>query len=103
MAQLTTPKLDAKIRLFQDEEGKLLAFADLVIEGSFVITGIKVMMGEAKDDKPGGPFIGFPSRKGTGLHEGKYFDIAHPVTAEAYQEAKRTVLEAYHKARRGAA
>jgi len=103
MAQLTVPKLDARVRLFQDEEGKLLAFADLVIDGSFIITGIRVMMGEPKDDKPGGPFIAFPSRKGTGTHEGKYFDIAHPITAEAFQEARRTVLEAYRKARAGSA
>lgn len=98
------PKLKATVRLYSGEgDGSLLAFADLTIADAFVIKGIKVLKGEAHGDKPAGPFIGFPSRKGKGAKGDEYFDIAHPITSEAYHAVRDTVLRAYEKAARGAA
>ena len=91
------PKLEAKVRLYRAEGGEtqLLGFADLLIAESFVIKGLRIMMSKPREDKPGGPFISFPSRKGTGASEDKYFEVAHPVTAEARAAVKELVLNAY--------
>lgn len=91
------PKLDVRIRLYRAESGEtqLLGFADLLIADAFVIKGIRIMLSKPKEDKPGGPFISFPSRKGTGASEDKYFEVAHPVTAEARAAVKELVLNAY--------
>jgi len=91
------PTLETKIRLYHEVSGQreLLAFADLVIGGAFVIKGLRVLMGKPKDDKPGGPFVAFPSRRGTGASQDKYFEIAHPITAQARQAARDLILQAY--------
>lgn len=94
------PTLETKVRLFKDagkEDTNLLAFADLVIAGAFVITGIKVLMSKAKDDKPGAPFVAFPSRRGTGPSRDRFFEVAHPITAEARQAARDLVMAAYEE------
>ena len=93
----TTPKLEAKVRLYHDVHGRaeLLGFADLSIAESFVIKGIRIVV--SKEEGSGGdPFISFPSRKGS--EAGKYFDIAHPISSEAHQRAKETIMEAYKEA-----
>jgi DNA-binding cell septation regulator SpoVG len=77
--------MTAHVRLYKNESesSNLLGVAELVIAEAFVIRGIRILMGEASGDRPAGPFIGFPARKGTGKLEDRYFDIAHPITAEA--------------------
>ena len=75
-----------------------LVFAEVVIAGSFVIKGVRIVMGKPKDDKPGGPFISFPAQKGKGAAADKYFELAHPVTAEARKAVQECVLRAYAKA-----
>ena len=93
------PKLEAKVRLYHDAEGdrELLGFADLVIAGAFVIKSIRIMMGKPREERPGGPFISFPSRKGSGSAHDKYFEVAHPITAEARAAVKEVVLKAYEE------
>jgi stage V sporulation protein G len=95
------PKLETTVKLYRDAGGggsDLLAFAEIVIAGSFVIKGVRILMGKAKDDKPGGPFISFPARQGKGTSADKWFEIAHPITAEARQAVQDCVLRAYAKA-----
>ncbi len=100
----TVPSLETKVRLFHDAsrpDSNLLGFADLTIGGAFVIKGIRIMMGVPKDQKPGAPFISFPARKGSGETGDKWFDIAHPISADAYHAARESVLRAYASAARG--
>ena len=94
------PQLEATVKLYQESGGAsdLLGFADVVIAGAFVIKGVRIIMGKPKDDKPGGPFISFPAKKGNGAASDKYFEIAHPITAEARKAAQDLVLRAYAKA-----
>jgi DNA-binding cell septation regulator SpoVG len=102
----TLPSLDAKVRLFHDPsrpESNLLGFADLTIGGAFVVKGIRILMGQPKDDKPAAPFISFPAKRGAGDTQDKWYDIAHPVTSEAYQAVRESVLKAYERASRGRA
>ena len=101
MSQEAMPSLDVKVRVFhgtKQNEQNLLGFADVTIGGHFVIRGVRVLMGAPKDDKPGAPFISFPAKKGTGETRDKWFDIAHPVTSEAYLACREAVLRAYAEA-----
>jgi stage V sporulation protein G len=59
---------------------RLRAFATITIDDSFVVTGLKVIAGE-----DGRLFTAMPSRK---CPNGKFQDIAHPITTEA-----RTLIE----------
>ena len=94
------PKMDARVRPFDDVSGrptKLLAFAELVIADAFVIKGIRVLKREeAGNDEP---FVVFPAEKGKGAAQDRWFDVAHPVTAEARSAAIALVLERYRQVR----
>ena len=91
------PRLETRIKLYHDvnDRRELLGFADLTVGGAFVIRGIAIMMGKPKEDRPAAPFLSFPSRKGTGASADKYFEIAHPITADARRAAREAVLAAY--------
>lgn len=95
------PKLESKVKLYHAENGnaETLGFADVVIADSFVIKGVRIL----RSKESGVPFISFPARKGTGAQEGKFFDIAHPITAQARAAVHDAVLAAYEKAVGGTA
>ncbi|MDE2143360.1 MAG: septation protein SpoVG family protein [Elusimicrobia bacterium] len=96
---MNMPKLDARVRPFADTSGrptKLLAFAELTIADAFVIKGIRVLKrDEAGEDEP---FVVFPAEKGKGATQDRWFDVAHPVTAEARAAATALVLERWRQA-----
>ncbi len=102
--EMMLPKLDARVRPFEDSSGrptKLLAFAELTIADAFVIKGIRVLKrAEAGEDEP---FVVFPAEKGKGAAADRWFDVAHPVSAEARAAASAIVLEAYRRAGEAAA
>lgn len=78
-------KLEARItRMVGDE--KLKAYASVVIDDAFIITGIKVI--EGTEHK----FISMPARKNK---NGTYYDICFPITREFRQEITEAVLNAY--------
>ena len=98
----TLPALSVRIRPFEDASGrstKLLAFVELTIAGAFVIKGIRIM----KRDEPGeeGPFVVFPAEKGKGAAQDRWFDVAHPVTAEARAATVEAILAQFAKAKAG--
>ncbi len=90
------PSLEAKIRPARDTSGRparLLAFAELTIAGCFIIKGIRIL-----SKKPGEPFVVFPAeRRGSDGPNSpqEWFDIAHPLTAEARGAAIRLILSEY--------
>ena len=93
------PKLEARVRPYQDTSDrptKLMAFAELMIADAFVIKGIRVL----KKLEPGNdePFVVFPAEKGKGAATDRWFDLAHPVTAEARSAAIGLILERYRQA-----
>ncbi|HEY8393732.1 MAG TPA: SpoVG family protein [Thermaerobacter sp.] len=69
--------------------GRMRAFASVVFDGSFVVHELKVVEGSE-----GRMFVAFPSKRAA---SGEYFDIAHPITAEAREHIQRVVLAAYHE------
>jgi stage V sporulation protein G len=68
---------------------KLKAFADLVIENSFVVHGLKVI------DTARGLLVAMPSIKVGDEH----LDIFHPITREAREGMANAVLSAYEEHR----
>ena len=97
----SVPPLETTVKLYRDAAGAgtdLLGFADVVIAGSFIIKGIRILMSKAKEDKPARPFLSFPAKKGNGAASDKWFEIAHPVTAEARKAVQECVLGAYERA-----
>ncbi|PIR16057.1 MAG: hypothetical protein COV48_10985 [Elusimicrobia bacterium CG11_big_fil_rev_8_21_14_0_20_64_6] len=97
------PKLDARVRPYQDPSDrptKLMAFAELMIADAFVIKGIRIL----KKAEPGSddPFVVFPAERGKGSAADRWFDLAHPVTAEARTAAIGLILEKYRQAGPGA-
>ena len=102
--QAGMPDLQSRIKLCRIARGQreLLGFADLTIGGAFVIKDICIVRVLREGEEAGEPFVAFPSKKGTGAGEGKYFDVAHPITAEARQKAMEVILSAYYEAERSA-
>ena len=78
------------VRIFpRNGHPNLRAFASLVLDGSFAVKDIKVVEGER------GLFVSMPSRR---LQNGKYLDVAHPITREMRDLVQARVLEAYRTA-----
>lgn len=99
----TLPKLDARVRPYQDgsdKTTKLLAFAELLIADSFVIRNIRILKKEEAGNEE--PFVVFPAEKGKGAAADRWFDVAHPTTAEARTAAIAVILERYRQACRAA-
>ena len=69
----------------QSEDDKLKAFANVTIDDSICITGLRIVKSEK------GLFVGMPSRK---VGE-EYKDVVFPVTKEARAYLHGTVLKAY--------
>jgi DNA-binding cell septation regulator SpoVG len=102
MKQNQTPQLNAKIRMYPAQgKGKadLLGFADLTIGGAFVIKSIRIM--QINPERAGGeisdPFISFPSRRVAAEGEDRYFNVAHPITSDAYRAAVDLILAKYQE------
>lgn len=80
---------DVRIRIVNQQEGKLKAVASLVIDGCFAVHDIKIVEGE------GGVFVAMPSRK---TPDGEYKDIVHPINTKTRELFKERVIEAYRSA-----
>lgn len=70
-------------------EGKLKAFASITIDNGFVVSGLKVV--EGNDNCL---FVAMPSNKGK---DGKYYDIAFPLSKELREEIDDIVIDAYRE------
>jgi stage V sporulation protein G len=76
-------------RLYRfDGDGRLKAFADVSFGGSFVIKGLRVVQGDK------GLFVGMPCEQGK---DGKWYNVAYPITKEMRQELTEAVLTAYNE------
>lgn len=82
---------DVKIRKIQGTEDgvKIRAYADITLEESLVIHGVKVVEG-AK-----GVFVAMPSRK---VYSGEFKDIVHPITEKLREEISKSVMEKFQEA-----
>ena len=75
---------DVRVRLAKsEEEVKLRAYADITIDDSFVVHGLKVIEGK------NGIFVAMPSRK---MPNGEFKDVAHPITTEVRTAINEAVI-----------
>lgn len=78
-----------EVRLIRfGNESKLKAMASITIDGAFVVKGLRVIEGK------NGIFVAMPSRQ---VSEGRYEDIAFPITAEAREMVIKAVLDKYNE------
>lgn len=79
-----------EIKIFKIEpRGALLGYANIILNDSFIIRGIKILENEKV-----GRFVAMPSRT---LKEGKRHtrDMCHPINNETREEITSLVFEAY--------
>jgi len=80
---------DVRLRTVKNEnEAKLKAYADITLDGSFVIHGLKVIDGQK------GMFVAMPSRK---MPNGEFKDVAHPITSDLRKALTEIVIEKYNE------
>jgi len=80
---------DVRLRTVKNEnELKLKAYADITLDGSFVIHGLKVIDGQK------GMFVAMPSRK---MPNGEFKDIAHPITPDLRRILTEIVIKKYNE------
>lgn len=79
-------KIAAKITERFDNNGRLKAFATLCLNGTFLVTGVRVV------DCEKGLMVFMPSRK---TSDGEFKDVCFPITSELHKKIKDTVLAAY--------
>jgi stage V sporulation protein G len=85
-------KITAEIKKLFDDGGKVKAAAALVIEGVFVVRGVRLIDGSK------GMFVSMPSYKGA---DGGYIDICFPINNETRIQIFDAVTAAYEKALTG--
>lgn len=76
---------EVKVRLWDDK--RLRALVTIVFDDCFVVRNIKVI--EGRDQKL---FVAMPSRRQS---DGKYVDIAHPITRDFRHHMETVILNAY--------
>ena len=78
-----------EVRVNLNKGGKVRAFAQVVIDGCFLLGDIRILEG-----KEGTVAVAMPSRR---LRNGSYRDIAHPLNAETRRRFDEAVLGEYQR------
>jgi stage V sporulation protein G len=77
---------EVKVTLVNSEDGKLKAFANIVLDGCFVVRGLKVIEGKQRT------LVMMPSVK---RKDGSHQDSAYPINRELHQHIEDEVLYEY--------
>lgn len=64
------------------------AVASVILDNCFAVHGLRVI------ESQNGHFVSMPARKGS---DGKYYDIAHPITKEASDLIRGAVLDEFQR------
>lgn len=79
---------DVKIRkLFL--EGQVRAIVSIILDGEFAVHDMKVIEGGER------LFVAMPNRR---ANDGRFQDIAHPISSDARAQIERAILEKYEEA-----
>ena len=80
---------DAKVRVAnKTSEDRILGYADIILENSFVVRGLKIIEGE------NGIFVAMPSRR---VKSGEFKDIIHPTCPVLRKNITDFVVEKYNE------
>lgn len=78
------------VRIFKiKQRGALLGYANIVLNGCFIVRGIKIL-----ENEKNGRFVAMPARR---LREEKraYRDLCHPINQETRELITQTIFDAY--------
>ena len=75
-----------EVKISLRDEAKLRGFANITLDGMFVVRGLKIIRGWKRY------FVAMPTRK---RKDGTHSDIAHPITTDFRKEMERIVLDKY--------
>lgn len=78
-----------EVRINVNKGGKVKAFAQVVIDGCFLVGDIRVLEG-----KEGSVYVAMPSRR---LRNGSFRDIAHPLNTETRRRLDDAILGEYRR------
>lgn len=76
------------ITRLKSSTGNLMAYADITLNKSLVVKGLRLINGQK------GLFVAFPSTKGK---DDKYYDIVFPIDRETREHISEAVVEEYNK------
>lgn len=77
---------EVRVRKVGDGEGRVRARCSVVLDGQFVVHGVKLIEGE------NGLFVSMPARR---TSQGRYVEVAHPLTAEMREKIREAVERSY--------
>lgn len=78
-----------EVKIYPANEGKLKAYATMVIDDCFIIRDMKVIQGETA------LFVSMPSRR---KKDGTFKDVAHPLNQETRKQIEKRIVEEFEKA-----
>ena len=78
-----------EVKIYLANEGKLKAYATMVIDNCFIVRDMKVI----KSDK--GYFVSMPSRR---KKDGSFKDIVHPLDSQTRKDVEKRIIDEYLKA-----
>ncbi len=78
-----------EVKIFPANEGKLKAYATMVIAGTFIVRDIKIIQ---SDD--GSMFLSMPSRR---KKDGTFKDVAHPLEQRTRNYIEEIVISEFEK------
>ena len=77
-----------EVKIYPANEGKLKAYATMVIDDCFIVRDMKVIQGE------NGLFVSMPSRR---KKDGTFKDVAHPLNQETRKQIEERIVEEFEK------
>ena len=77
-----------EVKIYLANEGKLKAYATMVIDNCFIVRDMKVI----KSDK--GFFVSMPSRR---KKDGSFKDIVHPLDSQTRKDVEKRIIDEYLK------
>lgn len=81
----------SNIRIFKaNQRGAVLAYANVILDGKFIIRGIKLL-----ETEKSGRFIAMPSRRIANSEKRAYRDICHPLDSSVREELTEKISSAY--------
>lgn len=81
-------QIRSEVYTIENPTTKQVATANLIIEGCFVVKGLKIFEGT------NGYFVSMPNRKNA---KGEYKDIAFPIDKETREQIQTVVLTEYER------
>ena len=78
-----------EVKIFPANEGKLKAYATMVLSSTFIIRDMKIIQSDS-----GAMFVSMPSRR---KKDGTFKDVAHPLDQRTRNEFEAIIIKEFEK------